>query len=101
MLVGANLVGYFFFDFDGFGIDLGKFAGIGLFPVLRTIGFMSFFAEVPFFVSLLEDFSFVPRFVFESPLLDFSIPLVDFLIPLLVFYKFLCEVSSSAFFTDS
>jgi hypothetical protein len=85
VFVGANFVGYFFFDFDGFGIDLGKFAGIGLFPVFGTIGLMSFFAEVPFFVSLLDDFSFVPRFVLESPLLDFSMPLVDFFIPLFVF----------------
>jgi len=67
----------FFFDLVGFGIDFGRFAGIGLLPVFIGIGGLpSFLTEFPFFVSVLEDFYFLPVFVFErASLFDCSIGL--------------------------
>jgi hypothetical protein len=79
---------FFFFDFDGFGIDLGRSLGTGLFPDLVLMA--PFFGEFPLFVSVLEDFSFFPFLVFDkAPLVDIYMAFIEYLRPGFDFYSFL------------
>jgi len=75
----------------GFGIDFGKFVGIGLLPDFIA-GLIYFLEEVPFLVYVLDDFSFyfLPSLVLESaPFVDFYNGLTDTFKPAFDFYNFL------------